>query len=72
MSRLPKALIRHLASIELPTIDMDKMLRETVINLGVPKKWIRTPEQVAAFRKRSAAAKLGWRRRRKLYAKRSS
>lgn len=57
-------LIKHLATMgEPPILDTDKLIREMARGLGIPKKMLRTPAQLAAFRKRSAASKLGWRRR---------
>lgn len=46
-------------------IDQDALVRQMARNEGIPAKMLRTPAQVAVFRKRSAAAKLGWRRRRR-------
>lgn len=46
-------------------IDPDAVTREIARNLGIPKKHLRTPEQIAVFRRRSKAAKLGWKRRKR-------
>lgn len=44
-------------------IDMDAVVRELAGVLNFPADALRTPEEVAEFRRRSVAAKKGWRRR---------
>lgn len=72
MTAAQRQFVKHLAAMPEPStamIDVDGMARAMFKNLGIPKKWIRSPAETALFRKRSAAAKLGWlrRRREKLY-----
>lgn len=46
-------------------IDMDAIFMEFYESTGLPKRWLRTPEQLEQFRKRSVASKLGWKRRKR-------
>lgn len=69
MTAKERDLVKHLAKMPEPAvldaIDPDEMVREMLKNLGISAKKLRTAAQLAAFRKRSTAAKLGWRRRKK-------
>lgn len=77
MSKSPDALgtlIGTLAAFPpsvVESIDQDAMVRVMAKNAGIPRSALLTKAQVAARRKRSEAAKLGWRRRRRIRVRRS-
>lgn len=58
--------VNRIVALEVnAAIDTEALLREYVKGVGFTKFVFRTPEQIAAFRKRSESAKLGWKRLRK-------
>ncbi len=51
-------------------IDADAVIYHVAKNLGIPRRFLRRKKQVFAFRKRSLAAKRGWKRLKNKYSQR--